>query len=797
MTKQIDFKIEKNKAFIEPGQIDPFSPGAFGRLRSCVEQVIKNPAVQTAFLFFENVSPQKEEIKGFNFYGLGGNAPEQSGSKADEQSHPLAVIEKMETIHGREKWERVLDEAHELFHLMENANVSWIAVIQGDCLGWELEQALACDYRIADFNSRFGFFELSLGLIPCFGACIRMPRLTGVKNALDMLLKSRIISARHAQKIGLLDEPAHPLDLRRKARRLAEQIHAGHIPPKPLRKYKPKRFLDKYFEIPLVRHLLYRKTKKRILRKSKNFYPAPLKLLEVIKNTYPAKSLKTALKKESDAFCDLMVSPVTANLLSLCANTEKIHLNVLSAKEAQNTEKQTAKPEDHKAPQRVDKKSPLQAKPAKADQIKKVAVIGAGVMGEGISHFLANRHVPALLKDIHTPSLTSALRNMYSVWNEQSKKTGLNFLFGKSSKEYVNNRHSRWPYVPGFSFYGGKTASRPGGSLSLWEKTIRESKIRPTVDYSGFHNVGLVIETVVEDLEIKKQVIAETASRLSSSCLFATNTSSFRVTELAGAHPDPGRFLGLHFFYPVPDTPLVEVVRGEKSKSSTVSSVACWIRQLGKIPFVVKDRPGFLVHRLFLPLMSEALWCLREGAGIQQVDKLYSAFGFSLGPFRLMDELGLDICLKLIKSFKEGPAFPQEIFRLRPVFLGRKNKTGFYIYNDKGEAEAVNPLVYQDLKLKPSIKVVGDCLQRGIYRMINESAKVLEEQVVTGPAEVDLALILGLGFPAFRGGLLKYADEVSLKTVLSGLNNFSKSCGERFLPSEALLKRADTGQKFY
>ena len=319
MTEPIDLKIEKSRAFIELRQIDLFSPGALSRLRSCVEQVIKNPEVQTALLFFENAPPQN-------------------------------ITSRIEAIHGREKWERLLDEAHELFHLMENAKVSWIAVIQGDLLGWELEQALACDYRLSNFNSQFGFTHLCL--IPCFGACIRLPRLIGVKNALDMLLNNRIISARKAQKMGLLEGTAHPLDLRQKAKDLAEQIHAKHKPPKPLHKYKPKRFIDKYFEIPMVRHFVYRKTKKRILRESKNFYPAPLKLLEVIKNTYPAKSLKTALKEESDAFCDLMVSPVTGNLLSLCANTEKIHLNMSKADEG-------------------------------AKSIHKAAVIGAGVMERG------------------------------------------------------------------------------------------------------------------------------------------------------------------------------------------------------------------------------------------------------------------------------------------------------------------------------------------------------------------------------------------------------------------------------
>lgn len=447
--------------------------------------------------------------------------------------------------------------------------------------------------------------------------------------------------------------------------------------------------------------------------------------------------------------------------------------------------------------------------------------MGAGVMGEDITHWLANHHVPVLLKDIHAPSLSSALKSIHSIWNGQARINWLNHLlknlFGKKTTYRPNN-----PYGPNNSYgtnnpiftrnqletnqmpkplsFARRQRNESHNILnsSVKEIKIRFRKIRPQIDYSGFQSVDLVIETVVEDLDIKRKVIAETASKLSDKCLFATNTSSFSITELAKAYPDPSRFFGLHFFYPVYQTSLVEVVRGEQTNNATIATVVHWLAQMGKTAFIVKDKPGFLVHRLFLPLMSEALWLLYEGAGIQQIDQVYSSYGFSMGPFRLMDELGLDICLKLIKSFQSSGLdldFPKQISEIRPIFLGKKNKNGFYVYNNKSKVEAVNSLIYQDLKLKPSSRKIPETeyLERGLYRMINESALVLEDQVVNTPAELDLSLILGLGFPAFRGGLLRYADEISLKSVIARLNNFAERHGKRFRPSSSLLKKAEKG----
>ena len=695
MQETIRLKIEKNLATIELSQAQSFllSHSQREEFKSHLKQIIKNPSIQIAVLLFKN--------------------------KTSTRSLDIRQIEK---IHGREKWERLLAEIHELFGIIESSNTTWIAAIHGACLGNQMELALACDYRIADLhkNTIFGLPELSFGLIPFFGGCIRLPKLIGVRKTLDILLKSQLISSYEAYEMGLLHSVVHPVDLEQSTEDLSKQITERQLPAKAPQQYKARYFIEQVFEIPICRQFLYYLTSRKIMKETKGTHPAPLKLLEVIKETYPPKSIKEALKKESDAFCNLMISSITRNLMSVRFVREKIC-----------------------------------SSPDQTENIKKVAILGAGVMGRGITQWLADHDTPVLLKDIHAPSLSTSLKRIHSRTYKQSKEI---------------------------------------------DAKNKMSKIRPQTDYSGFQTADLVIETVIEDINIKKKIITETSSKLHKKCLFATNTSSFSITELAKNHPDPSRFLGLHFFYPAYQTPLVEVVRGEQSSEETISSVFEWLKNKNKVPFVVKDRPGFLVHRLFLPLISEALWLLHEGMDLRKLDQIYSDFGFTMGPFRLMDQLGLDIYLKLIKSFeteKRPLDLPEGILKWRPTFLGRKNNNGFYIYNDASEVVEVNQLIYQDLKLKTSLKnpAPNEVLERGLYRMINEACSVLEEEIISCPEELDLALILGIGFPAFRGGLLHYASDISLKTVVAGLKNFSHT-GKRFQASTALLKYAEKEKPF-
>ena len=726
MTEDIKLKIEKNIATIEFHKIQPFifSQNFQQQLKYKIEQVIKTPSIHVAILIFHNNSMDIN-------------------------------LKEIEKIRSKEKLERLLDEVYNLFYSMEKSNISWIAATHNVCMENQLALALACNYRIADRNTVFGFPALSFGVIPAFGSCIRLPHLIGVKKTLEIILNRQIISSQQAYEIGLINDIVHRLSLEKTAYNMAEQIIKGQLPSKPSHKYKPQRLLDKLFEIPLSRQILYYIEKRKILEETKRFYPSPLKCLNLIKNTYSMKSIKNALKEESNVFCDIAISPTTKHLISLHCTRDKILKKFDTPTDKNN------------------------------NTIKKIAVLGAGQMGGKITHWLTNHHFPVLLKDIHPPSLSSSLSYIHSIWDRQLQRS--NDLFKKENQ----NTYPSWDKPANIK------------KISPLEKENRSSKIRPQIDYSGFNNVNLVIEAVVEDLDIKKKVISETAQQLDENCLFATNTSSLSVTELAKAHPHPNRFFGLHFFQPVYKTPLVEIVKGEQTSDTVITCVFQWVKHLNKVPFIVKDKPGFLVHRLFLSLISEALWLLHEGVSIQNIDKAYTSFGFSMGPLRLMDELGLDICLKLIKSLQSSSLnldFPEEAFQLRPVFLGKKNKSGFYIYNEKLKVESVNNLIYQDLKLKPTSSSSispTECLERGLYRMINESARVLEEQIVETPEELDLALTLGIGFPAFRGGLLKYADEVSLKTIISSLNHFATKWGNRFLPCSPLLEQEKTGKNFY
>ena len=735
----LSLKLEKSLAILKLKQVDILE--SYTLIRSYVDKIIQNPTIHTALILIQNshinTLPFKQALK----------------------------------VHSREKWERWLDNINHLFQTMEDSQVSWIAGLSGPCFGPSLQMALSCDYRIADLDTVFGFNELNSGLIPTGGACLKLPRLVGIKKAMDIILKGKTLSAKSAKSCGLIQSPVPTCDLELYLRKWAGKINKGLVPLKPPQKYQKLCFKNRLLEIPIFRYLFYYQTKKNILSETKKFYPAPLTALNLIKKTYPVKSLKADLKEESNAFCTLIVSPTAQNLIALHKNLEK--MNPMGLEKGGTLEH--SHPCDKNLQYKdFDKQNPRGSK--QGYHIKKTAVIGAGTMGGGITHWLAHNNTPVLLKDLHSPSLSNTLKYIYHSLKEQTKKSWMGWRTPKNSL-----------YVP-------HLLTSPSKKTNSISQQIQFSKIRPQVDYSGFSSADLIIETVVEDIEIKKKVIAESAGHSHALSLFASNTSSFKVSDLAQAHPDPSRFFGLHFFYPARHSALVEVVQGAKSQPLALKAVREWIWQRGKVSFVVKDSPGFLVQRLFLPLISEALWCLKEGAEVQHIDQVYTSFGFRAGPFQLMDELGLDIFLKLVQSFQQAGhplSLPKEISQLKSGFLGQKNKKGFYIYNEKRKILSVNHQMCQDLGIKTSYKTISHILERGLYRMINESALLLKEKVVETPTEVDLALILGLGFPAFRGGLLKYANDISLKTVIAGLQNFAHEFGDRFQACPALLACKD------
>lgn len=314
-----------------------------------------------------------------------------------------------------------------------------------------------------------------------------------------------------------------------------------------------------------------------------------------------------------------------------------------------------------------------------------------------------------------------------------------------------------------------------------------------------------MVEAIVEDMDIKKKVIAETAQESGAATIIATNTSSLSVTEMASAHPKPENFLGMHFFNPVHMMPLVEVIRGEKTSDEATVTIFKLAKKMGKTPVVVKDGPGFLVNRLLLPYMGEALFLLEEGASIETVDRYFTHnLGMPMGPFRLLDEVGLDVGIKVLKIFKKALGDRIEISDLAEKLsatnrLGKKNQKGFYLYDERGKETGVDSSVYSELGLSAPTDSLSEkeCLQRPLFQMINEAARALiEDKIVEKPEEVDLAMIMGTGFPPFRGGLLKYADELGVQYIVQELEIYAQK-GIRFQPAPSLVGLANNKASFY
>jgi 3-hydroxyacyl-CoA dehydrogenase/enoyl-CoA hydratase/3-hydroxybutyryl-CoA epimerase len=326
-------------------------------------------------------------------------------------------------------------------------------------------------------------------------------------------------------------------------------------------------------------------------------------------------------------------------------------------------------------------------------------------------------------------------------------------------------------------------------------------KLHTTSTLNGFGNVDILIEAVVEKMEVKKQLFANLEGQLKDAAIIATNTSSLSVTEMATVLKQPQRLVGMHFFNPVHKMPLVEIIAGKQSDVKSLQSVYALALRLKKFPVIVKDSPGFLVNRLLGFYLNEAMFMLLEGAELESIDAALIDFGMPMGPFRLMDVVGLDIIEKAQSHLTAGlgltAAGGQPRLPLSPLLqkvrdqnlLGEKNQQGFYLYQD-GKPTSVNPLIppmVNELKRSSQTPADDQLWKRPIFMMINEACRCLQEEIIGNPHHLDLAMVMGTGFPGFRGGLLRYAATLGVDAFHGELDEMSKRYGERFKP-EANLK---------
>ena len=384
-------------------------------------------------------------------------------------------------------------------------------------------------------------------------------------------------------------------------------------------------------------------------------------------------------------------------------------------------------------------------------------------MGGGIAQLAADKDLPARMKDIDPKALGHGYAAAAAVWKEQVRKRRLK----------------------------PREMAKKMGLLS------------GTLDYSGFARCEVTIEAVVEKLAVKRAVLKEWEAAVPRTAIFASNTSTLPITEIAAEAAVRSRVVGMHFFNPVHRMPLVEVIRGKETSDETVATIFALARTLGKTPVVVRDAPGFLVNRILAPYLAEAARLVREGCRIEDVDTALTDFGMPVGPLALLDDVGLDVAAKggevLRAAFPERLSSGGEEAFASAGRLGRKNGKGFYDY-DGGKRQGPSPEAYAVLRVKvpQSSPLPASVLEaRCLLPMINEAAHCLEDGIVRNAAKLDLAMVFGTGFPPFRGGLLRYADSLGLDRVFQRLDDLAERLGPRFAPADLLQTLANANQTFY
>jgi len=379
-------------------------------------------------------------------------------------------------------------------------------------------------------------------------------------------------------------------------------------------------------------------------------------------------------------------------------------------------------------------------------EIHRAAVLGAGVMGGGIAQLLAARGIPVLLKDLREEAVEAGLEQARKIFRQQAEKRG-------------------------------------GDPDKVAEKMNR---ITGSTEYGQIGEADMVVEAVVEKMSVKQAVLQEVEPLLKESAVFATNTSALSVSELQSVSERPGNVGGMHFFNPVHRMPLVEIIRGEKTDDQTIATLFAAARNLGKTPIVVTDRPGFLVNRLLVAYLIEACLLTESGVSWQTIDHRAEEFGMPMGPFRLIDEVGIDIATEvgrtLTRAFSHLRKSPFLDRLAESDLLGKKGGLGFYRY-EKKKREEPNPDIEQVLGAHSSRNASEDDWRRLLLVMVNEAARCLDEGIVAHPEDIDTGVVFGTGFPPFRGGLCRWADSQGLPDLVKEMDALSARLGERFVPA--------------
>ncbi len=591
---------------------------------------------------------------------------------------------------------------NDIFNGYEDLPFPKVALVNGFALGGGCEIALTMDYRLASPKAALGLPETKLGIVPGWGGTVRLPRLIGADHAIEWITGAKHYKAEEALKFGAVDGIVEDAKLEEAGLKLLEKCISGEMDWKARVAQKTSPLkLDKIESM-----MSFEGSKGFVAAIAGPNYPAPVKAVEAMQKS--ARMNRTdALKVEHETF-------------AFCGKTKTAECLT----------------QVFLGDQYLKKVSKKITKDAKA--IEHGAVLGAGIMGGGIAYQSASMGVGVLMKDIKHEQLDLGM-------NEASK--------------LLNKEVERKKITP-----------------ERMAKVI--SKITPTLSYADFKDTQFVVEAVVENEKVKKAVLADVEAATSENTIIASNTSTISITKLAEAAKRPDKFCGMHFFNPVHRMPLVEIIRGAKTSESTIAQAVNYASQMGKTPIVVNDCAGFLVNRILFPYFNGFIFLIEDGVDFQRIDKVMEKFGWPMGPAYLLDVVGIDTGFHASSIMAE--AFPDRMgFKNKTILetmyekkrFGQKNNLGFYEYemDKKGKpVKKVNPAVYEIIKpaIKRQIEISDEeIVTRMMLPMIIESARCLEDKIVESAVEVDMGLLLGIGFPPFRAGALKYADSVGLKTL--------------------------------
>ena len=598
-----------------------------------------------------------------------------------------------------------------VFNKLEDVPFPTITAVNGYALGGGCEAILATDLRVADTNARIGLPETKLGLIPGFGGTVRLPRVIGADNALEWITTGKEQRPDAALKVGAIDAIVEPEQLEAAAISMLQQAIDGKIDWQQRRKQK-----QSPMPLPKMESMMaFTTAKAMVYQVAGKHYPAPMAAVNVVEQAH-LLDREQAILVENKAFVKLAKTQEATSLIGIFLNDQVV----------KGKGKKLAK---------------------QANAIEHAAVLGAGIMGGGIAYQSASKGTPIVMKDIATSSLELGLNEASKLLNNQIKR-------GRSTPEKM-------------------------------AKVL--NNITPTLDYSPISHADIVVEAVVENPKIKAQVLKEVEEHTSDDTIIASNTSTISIDHLASQLQNPERFCGMHFFNPVHRMPLVEIIRGEKTSEQTIATVVAYALKMGKTPIVVNDCPGFFVNRVLFPYFAGFNQLLLDGADFTAVDKVMEKqFGWPMGPAYLLDVVGIDTGyhaqVVMADGFPERMGLPEKDalkVMLNHERLGQKNGKGFYQYAPDRRGKPKKSVDEHAYELLSKICSTGktfeadEIIARCMIPMIIETVRCLEEGIVASAAEADMALVYGLGFPPFRGGVFRYIDTMGLAKFVELADSFA------------------------